>query len=470
MLFNSYEYPFFLIILLTLYWSFGQKRIRLQNYLLLGASYIFYAWWDWRFLCLIWVITFANFVFGNKIVEAQSERQRRCFLYASIITSLGILGTFKYFNFFVDSWILAWKTLGYSWSESTAVIILPVGISFYTFQALSYTIDIYRRQLQPTKNVSEFAIYIAFFPQLVAGPIVRAKSLLPQFAVPRKWSVLQMKEGLFQIMVGFIRKVIIADTIGQYVDVVYGNSGAHSSITLLVATILYGFQIYFDFAGYSDIAIGTAKLFGFRFKPNFNLPYFATGLSEFWRRWHISLSTWLRDYLYISLGGSRYGSLRTHSNLIVTMLLGGLWHGSNWTFVLWGGIHGVALSLERAFRGRRTWCVPSPVCWALTFSVVNLGWVFFRSESIGQGIFIVKKFYAPDFNSIFIPDINIFATALAGLLIGVSFDCLLKFRTTELEKIGGQLPDPVFIGAIVLMFTSLVLFASSAQNFIYFQF
>ena len=444
--------------------------MRLQNYWLLAASYFFYGWWDWRFLTLIIFVSGLNYILGRAISAVDQAKRRKQLIYLSVISSLGVLGVFKYFNFFVDSWILLWGDLGYQWSASTAKIILPVGISFYTFQALSYTIDVYRGKLTPEKNLVNFALYISFFPQLVAGPIVRARTLLPQIAGPRRWSVSLLKEGLFQIMIGFVRKVVIADTIGQYVDVVYGNPGVYSSATLVFATILYGLQIYFDFSGYSDIAIGTAKLFGLRFQQNFNFPYFSVSLSEFWRRWHISLSSWLRDYLYVPLGGNRNGQFTTYRNLLITMSLGGLWHGAQWTFVIWGAIHGLALCMERLLKSQLAISMPKWVGWLWTLLIVMIAWVFFRSPNMTVAGEILTRIAEMESFSIFIPDINIFVTAVGGSIAGVTFDIYLWRCNASLEEFGEKLGDFSFATAVSILFVGLMLFASTSQNFIYFQF
>lgn len=421
-------------------------------------------------MALIIFVSALNYVLGKAISTAHQPKRRKQLIFLSVFASLGVLGVFKYFNFFVDSWIMFWGGLGYHWSASTAKIILPVGISFYTFQALSYTIDIYRQRLTPEKSPVNFALYISFFPQLVAGPIVRARALLPQIAGPRRWSTSLLKEGLFQIMIGFIRKVVIADTIGQYVDTVFGNPGAHSSATLIVATILYGFQIYFDFSGYSDIAIGTAKLFGFRFQKNFNFPYFSANLSEFWTRWHISLSSWLRDYLYIPLGGNRKGPVITYRNLMITMALGGLWHGAQWTFLIWGAIHGLALCIERFFQSQVAISIPKLVGWLWMFLIVMVAWVFFRSPDMTVASQILTRIAEVESFSIFVPDINIFVTAVGGLIAGIAFDMYLWRRNASLEVFGERLGDLSFVMVISILFVGLLLFASTSQNFIYFQF
>ena len=352
---------------------------------------------------------------------------------------------------------------------------MPVGISFYTFQTLSYTIDIYRREFTPTTNFPNFLTYIAFFPQLVAGPIERAAHLLPQIEAKREFKKKWFNEGLVQIFVGLIRKIVIADNLAKYVDVVYAHPEYHNSTTLVVATIFYAFQIYFDFAGYSDIAIGTAKLLGFNFNKNFNLPYFSKSMTEFWRRWHISLSSWLRDYLYISLGGNRRGIKIQYRNLMITMLLGGLWHGSSWNFIIWGGIHGIILSSEKFIFSRNLFPIfhkkPfSYVGTVITFSLVCLAWVFFRAPTFSEATFIIHKIFSFDFSPIYMNDINIMVNILLALLLGNLIDTYLYRKKIDLENLGsnfGIVRVSFFIAISTLV---LILFYSSSNNFIYFQF
>lgn len=346
MLFNSFDFLIFFPIVFIAYWVLNYD-LKKQNLLLLVSSYVFYAWWDWRFLSLIIISSFIDYKVGSKIFTSTTKKQRKSWLLVSLVANLGLLSFFKYYNFFAESFADLANIFGWQPNSLTLNIILPVGISFYTFQTLSYTIDIYRKQFQPTKDVLSFFTYIAFFPQLVAGPIERASNLLPQIEKKREFKKEWFNEGAIQILVGLFRKIVIADTLGTYVDAIYSDVGIYNSTTIVLATFFYAFQIYFDFAGYSDIAIGTAKLLGFKFHQNFNLPYFSKSLTEFWRKWHMSLSYWLRDYLYVSLGGNRKGIKITYRNLMLTMLLGGLWHGSSWNFVIWGGIHGIVLSIEK---------------------------------------------------------------------------------------------------------------------------
>ena len=349
MLFNSIEYFIFLPIVFVLFWSLNGKKLKYQNFFLLIASYTFYGWWDWRFLLLIILSTIVDFFVSKSIYNVNSEIIKKRLLLLSLIVNLGVLGFFKYCNFFIDTWIQFWNLDSNNVSINYLNIILPVGISFYTFQTLSYTIDVYKKKLKPTNDLLHFAVFVALFPQLVAGPIERAKNLLPQISSRKLFSFHYCKEGVMQIGVGLVKKMVIADTLSLYVDSIYASYSVHNSITLIFATWIYAIQIYCDFSGYSDIAIGTAKLFNLSFVNNFNRPYLSASITEFWRRWHLSFSSWLRDYLYIPLGGNRNGKIKTYRNLLITMLLGGLWHGISWNFVIWGWFHGIMLSIEKYY-------------------------------------------------------------------------------------------------------------------------
>lgn len=473
MLFNSWEFVVFFSIVFTLYWLFN-KNLKLQNVLLLLSSYVFYGWWDWRFLFLLFLNSLVNFVLGKYIFSTTDEKRKKKILYAALVFNLGLLGFFKYFNFFIDSFISLSNGVGIKTSEFTLNIILPVGISFYTFQALSYIIDIYRGNIKPVTDPVSFFTFKAFFPQLVAGPIERASNLLQQIDIPRKFNVAWFKAGVFQVAVGFFRKVVIADSLAVYVDRIYGAPEIYDSNTLILATVLYAFQIYFDFSGYSDIAIGTAKMMGFRFEQNFNLPYFSKSLTEFWRKWHMSLSFWLRDYLYISLGGNRKGKLITYRNLMLTMLLGGLWHGSSWNFVIWGAIHGVFLAAEKWMMSFNFSLFKNKIFNALgylyTFAVVCFAWIFFRAQSFDTAQTVISKIFNYRFTSVYIGDINIFINMLVMLIIGLMIDFTLRVRNVHLETAAANW-STIKLAAVTSIFIILLcLFFSSSNNFIYFQF
>lgn len=472
MLFNSIEFLIFFPKVFILYWFLSDK-LTLQNILLLVASYFFYAWWDWRFLSLIIISSIIDYIAGLSIHNADTDKKRKSWLIVSLIANLGFLSIFKYYNFFAESFTQAVSAFGWQPNDLTLNIILPVGISFYTFQTLSYTIDIYRKSFEPTKSVLSFFTYIAFFPQLVAGPIERAANLLPQIEKKRTFNKEWFNEGLLQIFIGLFRKIVIADTLAKYVDTIYADPSIYNSTTVLLATFFYAFQIYFDFAGYSDIAIGTAKVMGFKFHQNFNLPYFSKSLTEFWRKWHISLSFWLRDYLYISLGGNRKGIKITYRNLMITMLLGGLWHGSSWNFIIWGGIHGLVLSIEKYMKSNAKFNFLQKfgfLGYPITFFVVLIAWIFFRATTLNSAIIATKKILLFKGGIPFIGDINVMANSLFVLTLGIAFDYYLFRKNIALENFGkhfNPLKIAVFF-SIVIVLTNL--FYSSSNNFIYFQF
>lgn len=405
MLFNSVEFLWFLPLVLGLYWLIGYRQLRLQNFLLLIASYIFYGWWDWRFLSLISFSILVDYLASIQIHRSQSKRKARLWLVVSIAVNLGLLCFFKYYNFFVDSFITMVARFGYEMSPWSLNIILPVGISFYTFQTMAYTIDVYKKKITPCYDFIAFAAFVSFFPQLVAGPIERATRLLPQVTTARRFNYVQVVQGLRLILWGLFKKIVIADSLAIAVDEVFTYTRAASGASILLAVVYFAFQIYCDFSGYSDIAIGTSKLFGIELMSNFRFPYFSKNLVEFWRRWHISLSTWFRDYVYIPLGGSK-GSLQiTIRNIIIVFLLSGLWHGANWTFVAWGAAHALLYIPVFAWthittRRQLVLHIPrKPVARyitdflgiLITFGAVVATWLLFRAETIGQAILMFKK-------------------------------------------------------------------------------
>jgi D-alanyl-lipoteichoic acid acyltransferase DltB (MBOAT superfamily) len=339
MLFNSIDFAIFLPIVFVLYWFVANKNFKLQNFLIVAASYLFYGWWDWRFLSLILFSTIIDYTIGQKLRVEENETKRKVLLWSSILLNLGFLGFFKYYNFFLDNFITAFSFFGTEINANSLNIILPVGISFYTFQTLSYTIDVYKRKLEPTKDIIAFSAFVSFFPQLVAGPIERATNLLPQFYKKREFNYAKAVDGMRQILWGLFKKIVIADNCALYANEIFYNSSGYTGSTLFMGAIFFTFQIYCDFSGYSDIAIGTSRLFGFNLKQNFAFPYFSRDIAEFWRRWHISLSTWFRDYLYIPLGGSRGGKWNKIRNVFIIFLVSGFWHGANWTFIIWGTLN-----------------------------------------------------------------------------------------------------------------------------------
>nr|WP_294777088.1 MBOAT family O-acyltransferase [uncultured Flavobacterium sp.] len=470
MIFNSYAFALFFPIVFILYWLLSKKNIIYQNVLLLVASYIFYGWWDWRFLFLLVFSTSLDYYTGIKMYDSKTAIGKKAWFWISIGVNLGFLGFFKYYNFFIDSLQESLKGIGFQSNFSTLDIILPVGISFYTFHGLSYVIDIYKDKIKPEKDIVTYSLFVSFFPLLVAGPIERATHLLPQLKTKRYFTDKYFREGLFQIAMGFFRKMVIADSLAVYVDSIYGNAEVHNSSSLVLASVFYAFQIYFDFSGYSDIAIGTAKLFGIRLLDNFNLPYFSKSLTEFWRRWHMSLSFWLRDYLYISLGGNRKGIRITYRNLMITMLLGGLWHGASWNFVIWGGIHGLVLSLEKFSFQKLKINDFGFLGGIMTFAIVVIAWVFFRSSDIQSSLFIISKFFSFDYGVPFIGNINTMLNSVLVLLIGLGFDVYMFKKNIAIASYGSSIKTISLITLLCFFSMLIILFYSTSTNFIYFQF
>ena len=383
--FASIDFLIFISIVFPLYLLLSHRG---QNRMLLVASYIFYGWWDWRFLSLLWFSTTFDYFVGILLDKIQDPYKRKWCIASSICVNLGILGFFKYFNFFEHSLAELFSKFNIQLGWVSLNIILPVGVSFYTFQSMSYTIDVYCKKMKATYNFFDFALFVAFFPQLLAGPIERAAFLLPKIQRPRHFQLEVFNRGIFLITYGLFKKIVIANGVAPSVNAIYNSTGAVSFIDVVLATYLFAIQIYCDFSGYTDIARGLAKIMGFDLMVNFNLPYFATNPSDFWRRWHISLSSWLRDYLYIPLGGNRKGPSRTYVNLMITMLLGGLWHGAAWSFVLWGFYQGSLLCIHRFFTKKDGEASPSNIysfqnilCILFFFQVTCYGWLLFRANS-----------------------------------------------------------------------------------------
>jgi len=396
MLFNSLEFLLFLPIVFTLYW-FVFKKLKIQNLFVLGASYFFYAWWDWRFLFLIIFSTIVDYLLGLQLHKEQINSKRKWLLYVSLLVNLGLLGVLKYYNFFIDSFIDAFSLFDIKLSVKTLQIILPVGISFYTFQTLSYTIDVYRKKIKPTRDFIAFAAFVTFFPQLVAGPIERATHLLPQFYRKRIFNYENSVIGMRLILWGFFQKIVIADGCAPYVNDIFENFENYSSATLVFGSILFSFQIYGDFAGYSNIAIGISRLFGFDLMRNFKYPYFSRDIAEFWRRWHISLSTWFRDYVYIPLGGSKGSSKSKIRNVFIIFIVSGFWHGANWTFIIWGALNALyflpllLLNKNRKYVNELDKYTNLPSLKAVlqmggTFALTTFAWIFFRSNSLTEAL------------------------------------------------------------------------------------
>jgi len=482
MLFNSLEFAFFLPIVFLLYWFVTHRSLKLQNALLLLASYFFYGWWDWRFLSLIAFSSLTDYFVGLALANAKTDMKRKILLSLSILVNIGFLGFFKYFNFFAESFAQAFTLLGDPLEISSLKIILPVGISFYTFQTLSYSIDIYRKKLTPTKDFVAFFAFVSFFPQLVAGPIERASNMLPQFLNKRDFQYHEAVNGCRQILWGLFKKIVIADNCAEFANIIFEDPSAHSSSTLILGVILFSFQIYGDFSGYSDIAIGVARLFGFKLMRNFAYPYFSRNIGEFWRRWHISLSTWFRDYLYIPIGGSRGSTLLQIRNIFIVFLVSGFWHGANWTFLCWGGLHAlffvplVLMKRNRAFLHsvKTKWLFPSlkeGLLIVFTFSITSLAWVFFRAESVSEAWFYYQRMFS---NSILtVPEIleDMKVIVLLLFIFGLVFiEWIARDHQYGIERITQKWSSPLRYGFYYGLTMVIFMFKGIPQDFIYFQF
>jgi len=480
MLFNSSTYFIFIILVFTLYWWLLRKNYRWQNIMLFAASYCFYGWWDVRFLILIFISSSVDFFLGRAIFKQTNRKKKLHLLWVCMFINLGMLGFFKYFNFFVDSFSVLTAQFGIQSNLKTLQIILPVGISFYTFQSLSYSIDIYRDKIKPTNDFVSFMTFVSFFPQLVAGPIERASDLLPQFLKARTFNRDHLVSGFRFILYGLFKKMVIADRLAYFVNHVYDSPEKYDGTVLLAATFMFGFQIYCDFSGYSDIAIGSARLLGFDLMQNFKTPYLARSFRDFWRRWHISLSSWFRDYIYLPLGGNRVSQSRWIFNILVTFTISGLWHGASVTFIIWGFLHGFYLVLEHYLS--RIIKLPKNLSWIglmVTFLVVNLTWVFFRANTLEQSFFILSCIKSLNFN--FIADSMLlfannnefreFAISVLGSFpIFILFEILINqsdFNTVIIKK------NTIARWLVYLTLTFLILIfgvLNAAPQFIYFQF
>lgn len=479
MLFNSLDFAIFLPIVFILYWFVCHKKLDVQNALLVVASYVFYGWWDYRFLALIIFSSVVDFLIGRQLKTTTHLQKRKALLWISICINFGFLGVFKYYNFFVENFIAAFSFFGHSISPNTLDIILPVGISFYTFQTLSYTIDVYRRKLEPTTNIISFFAFVSFFPQLVAGPIERATNLLPQFYKPRVFHYSKAVDGCKQILWGFFKKIVIADTCATYVNIIFNDHQDYTGSTLIMGALFFTFQIYGDFSGYSDIAIGTSRLFGFDLKQNFAFPYFSRDIAEFWRRWHISLSTWFRDYLYIPLGGSRGGNGMKIRNTFIIFIVSGFWHGANWTFIIWGllnALYFLPLQLTNTNRNnlqivaykKRFPSVKEVFQIAITFCLTVLAWVFFRAETLTHAFEYIHGIFTRSVMSL--PQIR--PTNLVILIIFfLIIEWLGRQQKHALELLllkSTRLWRWAFYMSIII--TILIFSNTTQQDFIYFQF
>ncbi len=482
MLFNSVNFAIFLPIVFIFYWLLANKGLKFQNMLLLVASYFFYACWDWRFLFLLIFSTVLDYYTGLKMTETKNQKLKTFWFWLSISINVGFLGVFKYFNFFAISFATALSHVGLHVNLWTLNVILPVGISFYTFHGLSYVIDVYKDRIQPEKNFVDYSVFVSFFPLLVAGPIERATHLLPQIKKERTFDYSQAVDGLRQILWGLFKKIVIADQCAEYANLIFNNSDQYSGSTLLVGALFFTFQIYGDFSGYSDIAIGTAKLFGIDLLRNFAFPYFSRDIAEFWRRWHISLSTWFRDYLYIPLGGSKDGTWMKVRNTFIIFLVSGFWHGANWTFIVWGLLNALFImpsillntnrnNLDIVAQGKWFPSFKEVLAITITFSLTVLAWIIFRAENMGHafdylsGIFSSSLFTVPEFEG---------TKGAVVVMILVVFFMMIEWigreRQFAIQHLNQRWNKPLRFGFYYSIMICIFIFYGSKQEFIYFQF
>jgi len=480
MLFNSLDFAIFLPVVFVVYWYLLKNNLKAQNLFLLVASYFFYGWWDYRFLALIAFSTGVDFFVGIALQKQENPFKRKYLLWLSILINLGFLGFFKYYNFFAENFVDAFSLFGTKLNITSLHIILPVGISFYTFQTLSYTIDVYHKKLKPTHNFIVFASFVSFFPQLVAGPIERATHLLPQFYTKRIKTHANVIDGLRQILWGLFKKVVIADNCAEIANQIFNNSQDYSGSTLFLGAFFFSFQIYGDFSGYSDIAIGTAKLFGFDLKKNFAVPYFSRDIGEFWRRWHISLSTWFRDYLYIPLGGSQGSMLSKIRNVFIIFIVSGFWHGANWTFIFWGflnALYFLPLLLLNKNRNNldhvaKNTILPSFKDFTsiiITFFMTVFAWIFFRATSLNHAFQIVSEIFSASFFTY--PSILPKIFYLIVFMIGVEWFTRAKEYPLAYSSCQTKLKKIIDFILISILIWSIVIWNSNKEvEFIYFQF
>lgn len=483
MIFNSIEFLLFLPIVFILFWFVCAKSIKLQNALLIVASYIFYGCWDWRFLGLIIFSSVLDYTIGRQLSIEPSINKRKLLLYLSVLVNLGCLGFFKYFNFFIDSFEQLITTVGIETNLWTLQIILPVGISFYTFQTLSYTIDVYKKEIEASTDPLAFFAYVAFFPQLVAGPIERAKQFLPQFYTKKKFNYTESIDGCRQILWGFFKKIVIADNCAPFVDQIFADPTQYSNPVLFLGAVLFAFQIYGDFSGYTDIAIGVAKLFGFKLMRNFAYPYFSRDIAEFWRRWHISLSSWFKDYLYFPLGGSRGSLQKTIRNVFIIFLVSGFWHGANWTFIVWGGLNALYFlpSLIAGSNRKNLDMIskdsilpPFSELYSIltTFTLTCLAWIFFRAESISHAITYLSNLFNPysihKTNTVHLSNHISISIVCSFIMVLIIVEWAQRRRLHGLERMPQNQWLRYFIYTILSI--TIIYHFSDATEFIYFQF
>ena len=471
MLFNSLGFVVFLLIGLALYYTNLLKWTGKKG-MLLAASYIFYGLWNPPLVILLWISTIVDWTAGNKLAVLNNPAKRKFWLITSMVVNLGFLAFFKYGNFLLDNFIILTGFVGMNYKPEPMDIILPMGISFYTFQTMSYTIDMYYKKMQPARTFLDFALYVTFFPQLVAGPIVRAKELITQFYTPNKANSKQFLWGCFLLTIGLFQKVVMADTLlAQTSDKIFGAGKVLHTLDAWTGTLAFSGQIFFDFAGYSTCAIGIALMLGIVLPDNFRYPYAAIGFSDLWRRWHITLSSWLRDYLYIPLGGNRFGITRMYVALILTMLLGGLWHGAAWTFVVWGGLHGLFLIIERMLRGKvnlKHSGVTGIFLALLTYFCVNITWVFFRAKEFETARNMISSmFFIRNDGAMILQEFDIIKVII---VIALLFICHWLMRNTSMKNIAEK-TSPILLGiGWAIMIFLIIIAQGSGDQFIYFQF
>ncbi len=482
MLFNTINFALFLPVVFLLYWFVTNRNLKLQNILLLVSSYFFYACWDYRFLFLLIFSTLLDYFTGIKMAEAATQHKKKFWFWLSVIVNLGFLGIFKYYNFFAASFADALSMVGIKTNFWTLQVILPVGISFYTFHGLSYVIDIYKNKIKPEKNYIDYAVFVSFFPLLVAGPIERATHLLPQIKGKRIFDQHKAIDGLRQILWGLFKKVVIADNCAEYANMIFNHSADYSGSTLVLGALFFTFQIYCDFSGYSDIALGTARLFGIDLLRNFAFPYFSRDIAEFWRRWHISLSSWFRDYLYIPLGGSKGGTWMKVRNTFIIFLVSGFWHGANWTFIIWGLLNAIyimpsiifstnRINLDIVAHQRYLPTLKELFAILLTFSLTVLAWIFFRAENVGHAFSYLSKIFS---NSLFtVPKFEKMGMGLFTMLVIFLFmiiEWIGREHQYAIAHIGIRWPRLFRWAFYYCILIAIFVLAGSNHQFIYFQF
>ena len=482
MIFNSLDFAIFFPVVFFLYWFVCNKNIKTQNLLIVLSSYFFYGWWDWKFLSLILFSTIVDYTIGVRLTSEVKKNKRKFLLWISILVNLGFLGFFKYYNFFLDNFLTAFSFFGSEIKANTLNIILPVGISFYTFQTLSYTIDVYNKNLRATKDFIAFSAFVSFFPQLVAGPIERATNLLPQFYKKRIFVYSKARDGLRQIIWGLFKKIVIADNCAYHANIIFNNSDDYSGSTLLLGAVFFTFQIYGDFSGYSDIAIGTSRLFGFNLKKNFAFPYFSRNIAEFWRRWHISLSTWFRDYLYIPLGGSKGGTWLKVRNTFVIFIVSGFWHGANWTFIAWGALNAIyflpllLLNKNRRYtdnvaQGKYLPSIKELLNMTLTFGLTVIAWVFFRAENIGHAWSYLSVIFSPTlFHQPYYVGIGLTMPIIILMLLFLFIEWIGREDDFAIAKLTLKWKRPVRWLFYYILIAVIIKWGGVQQEFIYFQF